>query len=116
MKSFLKIVSEVNKEREKYFKNFRRYSKIVKKVAKAELKDARVFVFGSVIKGTYTPASDVDILVVSKNMPEKNAERARIKAKIWEKIGIFSPFEIHMASEKEFEWYRIFAKEMEEID
>jgi predicted nucleotidyltransferase len=78
-------------------------------------KDVRVFVFGSVIKGTSTPASDIDILIVSNNMPEKNSERAKIKAKIWEKIGIFSPFEIHLANEREFKWYKIFAKEMEEI-
>lgn len=108
MKSYLEVLNEIRRENRKYFKNYLKYAKIVKNVVKRELGEARVFVFGSVVKKQETPASDIDLLVVSKNMPKKMNERSKIKAKIWEKIGIFSPFEIHLVNEKEFEWYRKF--------
>ena len=111
MKSYLEILSEIKKENQKYFKNYLKYAKIIKRIVRKELGEVRVFVFGSVIKGQETPASDIDILVVSKNMPEKMNERSKIKAKIWKRIGIFSPFEIHLVDEKEFRWYEKFIDE-----
>ena len=108
MKGFLEVLDEIKRENKKYFKNYLKYAKIAKRVAEKELGEARAFVFGSIVKKQATPASDIDLLIVSKNMPERISERSKIKAKIWKKIGIFSPFEIHLIDEKEFEWYKRF--------
>ncbi len=107
-KSLFDILLEERKEKEKYFKNYLKYARIVKKIAEKELKDVKVFVFGSVVKKEHTPASDIDLLIVSKNMPKSMSKRAKIQAKIFNKIGILAPFEIHMVNEKEFKWYKRF--------
>ena len=66
---------ELAKENEKFFKNFLKYAKVIKRIAKKELKDLRVFVFGSIAEGKILPTSDIDILIVSKNMPKKKLVR-----------------------------------------
>jgi uncharacterized protein len=100
------------KENEKYFKNYRSYLKTIKNICMKELKDAKVYLFGSFAEGKYLPSSDIDVLIVSKNMPKKVSERSEIKAKIWKKIGLFSPFELHLVNEEEFEWYKKFVKKL----
>jgi len=79
MKSYLEILNEIKRENQKYFNNYLKYARIAKKVAKKELGKVKVFVFGSVIKGKATPSSDIDLLIVSKNAPEKMRERSKIK-------------------------------------
>lgn len=108
MKTLVDVLMEIKKENEKYFKNFKYYARLIKKIAGKELGEVEVFVFGSIVKGAHTPASDIDVLVVSRNMPRKMIDRAKIKAKIFKRIGIFAPFEIHMVDEKELKWYRRF--------
>ena len=66
---------ELAKENEKFFKNFLKYAKVIKRITKKELKDLRVFVFGSIVGGKILPTSDIDILIVSKNMPKKKLVR-----------------------------------------
>ncbi|MEM5874427.1 MAG: nucleotidyltransferase domain-containing protein [Candidatus Aenigmatarchaeota archaeon] len=107
------LMIKFSKESEKYFKNYRKYIKEIKKIAKKELKDVKVFCFGSVVEKMNLPSSDVDVLIVSKNMPKKISDRSKIKVKIWKKIGIFSPFELHLVTPKEFEWYKAFIKKLE---
>ncbi len=109
------VIREIVEEEKKYFERYREYAKKIKEIAKSELSDVKVFVFGSVIEGKHTPSSDIDILVVSKNMPKSMGDRAKIRAKILKEIGITSPFEIHLVNPKEFEWYRRFIKKFEEI-
>lgn len=51
--------------------------------------------------------SDVDILIVSSNVPGKQRKRWELKAKIEERAGLplYHPYEIHLANKKEAEWY-----------
>jgi hypothetical protein len=48
-------------------------------------------------------------------MPSSLSKRNKIKVKILKEIGIFAPFEIHLANEKEFEWYKRFIKKFKEV-
>jgi predicted nucleotidyltransferase len=112
--SLTEILTEQAKEEEKYFKNYLAFGRKIKKIVK-NLKDARVYFFGSVIEGNYTPASDIDVIIVSRNMPSSLSKRNKIKVKILKEIGIFAPFEIHLANEKEFEWYKRFIKKFKEV-
>lgn len=95
---------------QKYFQNYMKYTRKIKSMAVSLVKDCRVFVFGSVVEGKALPSSDIDILVVSKNTPKRMKERSKIVAEILKEIGIFSPFEIHLVTEEEFEWYKKFVK------
>ena len=100
--------------RKKYFKEYRKYARKIKKIAESEIGDVEVIVFGSVVEGKATPKSDIDILIVSENMPSKEI-RSFLRAKILKELGLFSPFEIHLVNKKEFEWYKKFLKKYEII-
>lgn len=52
-------------------------------------------------KNEYSPSSDIDVLIVSDNLPEDYEERIRIKTEIKSKIDSFSPFQIHLATNSE---------------
>jgi predicted nucleotidyltransferase len=52
------------KEALEYLSKYREVAKRVKEVVKTDYKDAKVYVFGSTIKGRFTAASDIDILIV----------------------------------------------------
>jgi len=45
MKELIEVLAEIEKEQRKYFKNYKRYAKEIKKMVRDSLKDARVFVF-----------------------------------------------------------------------
>jgi predicted nucleotidyltransferase len=42
--------------------------KIKNKAIKILGKDVKVLVFGSIVKGNWTPNSDIDVLIISKNL------------------------------------------------
>jgi predicted nucleotidyltransferase len=110
MKSFYEIILEEAKSRKKYLDNYMFYAKIIKEKAKKLLKDAEVYVFGSVVRGDYNPMSDIDIMIVSEKVPDNVIEQAKIKAKILEdfEAGVF---QIHLVKPFEYEnWYKKFIK------
>jgi len=100
------------KENEKYFKNYKTYLRTIKDVCLKELKEAKIYLFGSFAEGKHLPSSDIDVLIVSKNMPKNVSERSKIKVKVWKKIGVFSPFELHLVNGEEFKWYKRFVKKL----
>ncbi|MBE8539065.1 nucleotidyltransferase domain-containing protein [Geoglobus acetivorans] len=103
------------KEESKYFENWMHYARLISRIATEILGDARVYVFGSVVDGRHTLASDIDVLIVSSNTPERLEGRAKITGKITRKIGVFSPFEFRIVTPKEFKWYQRFVKRLVEI-
>lgn len=64
------------------------------------LGSCEVYVFGSIIRGQATGASDVDILIISDQLPENGRDRGNLKAKIEEasNLPLYHPFEIHLAT------------------
>lgn len=87
------LIKEAKKE-EKYFKNSKRYAKMIKKDEVAK---------------------DIDILIVSPKL-KNSLEKSKVKAQIWKKLKFFSPFEIHLATPEEYKnWYSHFIEEKIEI-
>lgn len=117
MKTLVEILKEVFKEKRTYFENYKFYCQNIKREAEDILKDVRVLIFGSIIKGAFTPTSDVDVLIISKTLPEDQEERDKIRTKIKSAVNPFSPFQIHLVSHKDYQtWYQKFIKEdFEEI-
>ena len=110
-KTLTDLLLVTQKRKEKYFKDWQRYGLEIKKYAQEILKDAKVYIFGSIIDGTYNPSSDIDVLIVSKSLPKDEEKRREIKIKIKSKIDPFSPFQLHLATPEEFEnWYLRFIK------
>jgi hypothetical protein len=110
MKTLTDILLEEAKEDKVYFDNYLKYLKMIKKEVKKILKDAKVFVFGSILKGKFSPTSDIDVLIVSRNLD--SSKKSSIKTFLYKKIGFFSPFEFHLTSNDEYiHWYKNFIKE-----
>ncbi|HOK56548.1 MAG TPA: nucleotidyltransferase domain-containing protein [bacterium] len=110
-KSLVDILKKRAEEKEKYFKNYLFYCKKIKEEAEKILGKVEVIVFGSVVKNEYTPLSDIDVLIISDNLPNSYEERIKIKTEIKSKIDSFSPFQIHLSNYKEYNnWYKKFIK------
>ena len=92
---------KIAKERKKYFENYMHYARLVKEAVGGE-----VFVFGSVVEGKHTMASDIDLLVVLDSIERRD----EILMKINKVLGEFHPFQIHLVTGKELEWYKRFIK------
>jgi uncharacterized protein len=86
-------------------------AKIKNKAIKVLGKDVKVLVFGSIVKENWTLNSYIDILIISKNLNKNWFKNTPIKLKIKKAIGLFSPFQIHLATPEEYEnWYKKFIK------
>ncbi len=112
-KSHIQILKEIKEEREKFFENYLDYALKIKNQAEKILKEAKVIVFGSIVKGDWHALnSDIDILVVSESIPEEWEKLRLIKHEIKSVLPPFHPFQIHLATTKEYEnFYKKFIKE-----
>lgn len=111
-KSHFEILQEIWEENKKYFQNYKFYCQKIKKEAEKILGSVEVLVFGSIVKGKFTPKSDIDVLIISENLPFDQEKRAKIKIKIKSAIPLFSPFQIHLSTPTEYQsWYQRFIKE-----
>jgi len=77
-----------------------------------------VIVFGSVVEGKHTMASDIDLLVVLDSIERRDEieRRDKILMKINKVLGEFHPFQIHLVTRKEFEWYRRFIRRRRHVE
>jgi predicted nucleotidyltransferase len=92
-------------ELRKLARNWRFWCERIAGAAKEVLGSCEVYVFGSVVKGRVTGASDVDVLIVGDQLPGDCRSLGNLKARIEEAAGLplYHPFEIHMATKKEAE-------------
>ena len=105
-----RILIEHGVKRLKMLRNWRRLAAGLKEAATRILgEDVEVCVFGSVPRGEFTAASDLDVLVMSPKIPEDPGKRAELVIALEEAVGIGpldpNPLEIHLATPKEAEWY-----------
>jgi uncharacterized protein len=81
------IVEEARK-RQTFFKELPTYLRIIKDTVRNKVDPkAEVYLFGSVAEGTSVYSSDIDVLIVSDEKPEK------VRVILWD-AGIEEPFEI----------------------
>jgi len=100
----------------KLAQDWRPWTKKIAEAARETLGDCQVYVFGSVARGSAAGASDVDILIVSNQLPEDGKRRGEIKARIEEaaELPLYHPFEIHLATKKETEANPIYRTAIQE--
>lgn len=60
----------------------------------------RIIVFGTAATGEMTPDSDIDLLILERELPDPRAERLRVRIALQD---IDYPFDIIMMSEQRFE-------------
>ena len=114
MKKDIDLLIEEAEKEEKYFQNYLAYAKQIKGEAEKLLGEVKVFVFGSVLRKGEV-ARDIDVLIISPKLT-KTSQKSKTLTEVREKIGLFSPFELHLVSPEEYQnWYRYFLKEKVEI-
>lgn len=66
-----------------------------------------IYAFGSAVTDRLVASSDVDILIVAKNLPKSIIGRSEIKERIVYEAGLplVHPFEIHLVGEEEAKIY-----------
>ena len=75
--------------------NFKRHAERIKSVLKEYLSDFEVYVFGSVVRGDYSPGlSDIDLAVVSDDFKVRE-KRLEVYDVLFEKF-FDTPFEFHL--------------------
>ena len=65
-KTFIDLLIENAEKRREYFANFVKYAERVKEAVKRLDPDARVIIFGSVVRGDVRPDSDIDLLIITR--------------------------------------------------
>ena len=89
-------------------RNYREVARRVKEIVRRLDSDAEVYVFGSLPRGEFTGASDIDILVVTERLDLKDKMRVDVYR------SIEAPVELHVVSRKQLEkWYKRFICEGE---
>lgn len=92
--------------------DYRAVASQVKELVQARWPQARLYVFGSVVEGRYTAASDIDLLVVVDGVGREEAYR--LKADVARTLD--APVELHIATRQELEcWYKRFIGRLEEV-
>ena len=93
--------------RAEMLKEWEKWAHEIANAVKELISEAEVYVIGSVARGDYVAGSDVDVLVISRRVPEKLSERGRIKVLIEERLNLpyYHPFEIHLVRPEEVESY-----------
>ena len=107
-KTLTDLELEVLEEWKKYYENPLLYAKKIKAVIRKHDPQAKILLFGSVVKGYMRPDSDIDVLVITK-LAEKVDDRLRLRREIAKEIGDLTPFEIHIITPNEYkDWYQKF--------
>jgi len=102
---------EYERELLNYLKNYMRVAREVKGILKVIDPQVKVYVFGSVVKGEFTAASDIDILAVTEAIERKK----EMTIEVYKKIK--APVELHVTSPNKFKtWYMKFINANEIIE
>lgn len=106
-----RLIAEKQK-RKKFFENYTYYAKEIKKIARKYFSDAKVYVFGSVVDGSYhVMLSDIDVAVVTSNFDKGKA--LELKIEVERKLS--DVFQLHVLSEREWKFYLNFVKRYVEV-
>jgi len=88
-------------------KEWRTWAGKVTRAAERILPESEVYVLGSVVRGDYTGGSDIDILIVSDQIPLGLLRRAEMKSSIEEEanLPLTHKIQIHLTRRSEAENY-----------
>ena len=100
-------------KRKKYFRDYRIYAEKMKEIVGKKV-DCKIYIFGSILEGNYSIGlSDIDIAIVSEKFSDRR-KKLEILDLLWSHF-LDSPFEFHMLTPKQWEYYKRSIKKYEEI-
>lgn len=87
----------------KYFENYVEVAREIKEMVNKHVK-ARVFVFGSTVRGDYVVGlSDKDVAVVSEEFEDRE-KRLKVYDELFSRY-FYSPFEFHLLTPRQWQYY-----------
>ena len=93
------ILVETALKRQDAFNNLPKHLQTIKKTVHKLDSQAEIYLFGSTAEKEHNYSSDIDIFIIT------NLQPAKIHAELW-KAGIKEPFEIHVHTQKEAEFFK----------
>ncbi len=97
----------------RYFQNYLKYCKEIKNLVLKYI-DAKIYVFGSVVKNEYSIGlSDIDVAIVSNKFNDRET-KLKIYDLLFDKF-FSTPFEFHLLTQKQWKFYKRFIEKYIEI-
>jgi predicted nucleotidyltransferase len=106
----LETIIEIGKKRSKILLNYKHYLEKIVPVIELNLKDANIFLFGSVLEDNIVGSSDIDI-IIECDIPQNHMRRAEIIADIEKQTGLplYHPFQFHLLTKEQLiKWKSIY--------
>ena len=106
-KGYSDVLLEVMMERASLLRGWKQLVRKAVEAVKEVCPEARIYVTGSIARGEWIAASDIDLVVVLSHEPDMR-EAARIIEHIWRKLGLppTHPLEIHVTGPGGLERYK----------
>ncbi|AIY91272.1 nucleotidyltransferase domain-containing protein [Geoglobus acetivorans] len=94
-------------ERIAYFKSPERFVREMKEHIYKVVKEFEIYIFGSAVRGDYSPGlSDIDVAIVSDEFKDRD-KKLQVYDLLFEKY-FHTPFEFHILTKRQWEFYRRF--------
>lgn len=106
----LEKILEIGKKRSKILLNYKMYLDKIVPIIEANLKDANIYLFGSVLEDNIVASSDIDIIIEGE-VPKNHMRRAEIIANVEEQthLPLYHPFQFHILTKEELiKWKSIY--------
>lgn len=106
-RNYYEVLAEAMLERRRILEDWRRVVEELARIVRRVYPEARVYVTGSVARGEWIAASDLDVVIVLPREPSPR-EAAEVISLVWERLGLppSHPLEIHVVGPKSFERYK----------
>ena len=110
----MEFLKDVYERRKKYFDNLDEFLSEIKEIVKREIRDAEIYLYGSVVEGEYSVGlSDIDVAIVSDAFKDRD-RKLEFFGKITKEF-FDSPFEFHVLTRKEWEFYKRFVRKFRKV-
>ena len=114
-KTLVDLHLETLEEWRKYYEKPLEYAEKIKSIVRKLDPEAKVILFGSIVKGGMRPDSDIDVLIITRLASNVNT-RMKLRVSIAREIGDCTPFEMHIVTLEEYEsWYKKFIDKQVEV-
>ncbi|MEM1944337.1 MAG: nucleotidyltransferase domain-containing protein [Nitrososphaerota archaeon] len=114
-KDLTDLLREIRAEKRRYHEDVWKYVRAIRDLVRRQDPSARVLLFGSFVKSSMRPDSDIDVLIITGEAAYLD-RRISLRAGIARELGEVTPFQIHIVTPEEYVgWYRRFIDRYEEV-
>ncbi|MEM4302639.1 MAG: nucleotidyltransferase domain-containing protein [Candidatus Caldarchaeum sp.] len=114
-KDLIDVLLEIRAEKRRCYEEVWEYARLIREVVRRHDPSARVLLFGSFVKGSMRPDSDIDILIITDEAAHLD-RRLGLRVEMVREIGEATPFQLHIVTPAEYDrWYKRFVDRWVEV-